>query len=148
MAIFKMDKTKQREVRNAAIVAVSAAASDGLFDYIKVKFGTAADGSETLIGKHANLAQAAGGVALLAVAPRKRGMAKDLAENIALGLIVSGIYAYAIDTLDIAKHVRGLLPENGLSGYAPRQLAAPALGAYSSSSVSSGSLSTDTAPVI
>ena len=35
MAMFKIDKTKQREIRNAAVVAISAAASDGLFDYVK-----------------------------------------------------------------------------------------------------------------
>ena len=148
MAMFKIDKTKQREIRNAAVVAISAAASDGLFDYIKQRFGTDSMGQATLIGKHANLAQAASGAALLAVAPKKRGLAKDLAENIALGLIVSGIYSWSVDTLDITSQVRKLLPE--LSGYAPRhQLAAPALGAYAPRSViGGGSLAADTQPVI
>jgi len=148
MAMFKIDKTKQREIRNAAVVAISAAASDGLFDYIKQRFGTDSMGQATLIGKHANLAQAASGAALLAVAPKKRGLAKDLAENIALGLIVSGIYSWSVDTLDITSQVRKLLPE--LSGYAPRhQLAAPALGNYAPRSViGAGSLASDTQPVI
>jgi hypothetical protein len=148
MAMFKIDKTKQREIRNAAVVAISAAASDGLFDYVKERFGTNAAGEATLIGKHANLAQAASGAALLAVAPKKRGLAKDLAENIALGLIVAGIYSWSVDTLDLTTHVRNFLPP--LAGYAPRhQLAAPALGAYAPRSViGAGGLASDTQPVI
>jgi len=143
--MFSIDKTKQREIRNAAVVAVSAAASDGIFDYIKERFGTNAAGQESLIGKYSNLAQAAGGAALLAVAPKKRGLAKDLAENIAIGLIVSGVYSYAVDTLEITKHVRGFLP---LAGYAPRQLASPALGGYAPRAMLGSSLAADTAPVI
>jgi hypothetical protein len=147
MAMFKIDKTKQREIRNAAVVAISAAASDGLFDYIKERFGTDAAGQETLIGKHANLAQAASGAALLAVAPKKRGLAKDLAENIALGLIVSGVYSWSIDTLDITTQVRKLLP---MAGYAPRQqLPAGALGNYVPRNyIAGGTLAADTQPVI
>jgi len=147
MAMFKIDKTKQREIRNAAVVAISAAASDGIFDYVKERFGTNAAGDATLIGKHANLAQAASGAALLAVAPKKRGLAKDLAENIALGLIVAGIYSWSVDTLDLTTHVRNFLP---LAGYAPRQqLAGPAMGAYAPRmAIGAGNLAADTAPVI
>ena len=147
MAMFKIDKTKQREIRNAAVVAISAAASDGLFDYVKERFGTNAAGDATLIGKHANLAQAASGAALLAVAPKKRGLAKDLAENIALGLIVAGIYSWSVDTLDITTHVRNFLP---LAGYAPRhQLAGPAMGAYAPRmAIGAGNLAADIAPVV
>ena len=131
-------------------MAISAAASDGLFDYIKERFGTDAAGQATLIGKHANLAQAASGAALLAVAPKKSGLAKDLAENIALGLIVSGIYSWSVDTLDITKHVRAFLPESQFSGYAPRQqLAAGALGNYVPRNyIAGGTLAADTQPVI
>lgn len=148
MAIFKIDKTKQREIRNAAVVAISAAASDGLFDYIKERFGRdATTGDITLIGKHANLAQAASGAALLAIAPKKRGLAKDLTENIALGLIVSGVYSWSIDTLDITKKVREFLP---LAGYAPRQqLPAGSLGNYVPRNyIAGGTLAADTQPVI
>ena len=147
MAMFKIDKSKQREIRNAAVVAISAAASDGIFDYVKERFGTNQDGTPSLIGKHANLAQAASGAALLAVAPKKRGLAKDLAENIALGLIVAGIYSWAVDTLDLTTHVRNFLP---LAGYAPRhQLAGPAMGAYAPRmSIGAGNLAADIAPVI
>ena len=147
MAMFKIDKTKQREIRNAAVVAISAAASDGIFDYVKERFGTNQDGTPSLIGKHANLAQAASGAALLAVAPKKRGLAKDLAENIALGLIVAGIYSWSVDTLDLTTHVRNFLP---LAGYAPRhQLAGPAMGAYAPRmAIGAGNLAADIAPVI
>ena len=147
MAMFKIDKTKQREIRNAAVVAISAAASDGIFDYVKERFGTNQDGTPSLIGKHANLAQAASGAALLAVAPKKRGLAKALAENIALGLIVAGIYSWSVDTLDLTTHVRNFLP---LAGYAPRhQLAGPAMGAYAPRmAIGAGNLAADIAPVI
>ena len=150
MAMFKIDKTKQREIRNAAVVAISAAASDGIFDYVKERFGTNQDGTPSLIGKHANLAQAASGAALLAVAPKKRGLAKDLTENIALGLIVAGIYSWSVETLDLTTHVRGFLPASEFSGYAARhQLAGPAMGAYAPrAAIGAGNLAADIAPVI
>ena len=151
MAMFKIDKSKQREIRNAAVVAVSAAASDGIFDYVKERFGANADGTPTLIGKHANLAQAASGAALLALAPKRRGLAKDLAENIALGLIVAGIYSWSVDTLDLTTKVREFLPASSdFSGYAPRhQLAGPAMGAYAPRmAIGAGNLAADLAPVI
>tara|TARA_Y100000310_G_scaffold19809_1_gene19368 strand:- start:1344 stop:1754 length:411 start_codon:yes stop_codon:yes gene_type:complete len=136
MAIFKMDKTKQREIRNAVIVGVSASASTTIWDAVQARV-------PALSGENTELFKALGGAVLLGVAPRRNGLAKDLVENIGLGMIVSGTLNFA------AQPVSNLLSNiPGLSGYAPRQLAAPALGAYSRSSVSSGSLSADTAPVI
>ena len=118
MAIFKMDKTKQREIRNAVIVGVSASASTTIWDAVQARV-------PALSGENTELFKALGGAVLLGVAPRRSGLAKDLVENIGLGMIVSGTLNFA------AQPVSNLLSNiPGLSGYAPRQLAAPALGAY------------------
>ena len=118
MAIFKMDKTKQREIRNAVIVGVSASASTTIWDAVQARV-------PALSGENTELFKALGGAVLLGVAPRRSGLAKDLVENIGLGMIVSGTLNFA------AQPVSNLLSNiPGLSGYAPRHLPAPALGAY------------------
>mgnify|MGYP003152999701 CR=1 FL=1 len=118
MAIFNIDKTKQREIRNAVIVGVSASASTTIWDAVQARV-------PALSGENTELFKALGGAVLLGVAPRRSGLAKDLVENIGLGMIVSGTLNFA------AQPVSNLLSNiPGLSGYAPRQLSAPALGAY------------------
>ncbi len=125
MAIFKMDKTKQREIRNAVIVGVSASASTTIWDAIQAR--TKPD--SILRGENSELFKALAGGLLLGVAPRKSGLFKDLVENIGLGMIVSGTLNFAAQPVSqFLESVPGLNPS--LAGYAPRQLAAPALGAY------------------
>jgi len=136
MALFNMDKTKQREVRNAVIVGVAASASTTIWDAVQRKV-------PALSGENTELFKALGGAVLLGVAPRRNGLAKDLVENIGLGMIVSGTLNFA------AQPVSNLLASvPGLSGYAPRQLASPALGGYAPRAMLGGSLAPDTAPVI
>jgi hypothetical protein len=138
MAILNLDKTKQREIRNAVIVGVAASASTTVWDAVQSRV-------PALAGENTELFKALGGAVLLGVAPRRSGLAKDLVENIGLGMIVSGTLNFA------AQPVTNLLQSiPGLSGYAPRhQLAAPALGAYAPRSVIGGGiLAADTQPVI
>ncbi len=136
MALFNMDKTKQREVRNAVIVGVAASASTTIWDAVQRKV-------PALSGENTELFKALGGAVLLGVAPRRNGLAKDLVENIGLGMIVSGTLNFA------AQPVSNLLASvPGLSGYAPRRLEATALAGYAPRAMLGGSLAPDTAPVI
>ena len=137
MAILNLDKTKQREIRNAVIVGVAASASTTVWDAVQTRV-------PALAGENTELFKALGGAGLLGVAPRRSGLAKDLVENIGLGMIVSGTLNFA------AQPVSKLLQSiPGLSGYAPRHLAAPALGAYAPRvAIGAGSLAADTQPVI
>ena len=137
MAILNLDKTKQRDIRNAVIVGVAASASTTVWDAVQTRV-------PALAGENTELFKALGGAVLLGVAPRRSGLAKDLVENIGLGMIVSGTLNFA------AQPVSKLLQSiPGLSGYAPRHLAAPALGAYAPRvAIGAGSLAADTQPVI
>lgn len=137
MAILNIDKSKQREIRNAVIVGVAASASTTIWDAVQRRV-------PALAGEYTELFKAVGGAVLLGVAPRKSGIAKDLVENVGLGLIVSGALNFA------QQPVTNLLQNiPGLSGYSPRhQLGAPALGAYSRNTIGESSLPADLAPVI
>ena len=138
MAILKLDKTKQREIRNAVIVGVAASASTTVWDAVQSRV-------PALAGENTELFKALGGAVLLGVAPRRSGLAKDLVENIGLGMIVSGTLNFA------AQPVTNLLQSiPGLSGYAPRQqLPAGALGNYVPRNyIAGGTLAADTQPVI
>ena len=145
MAILKLDKTKQREIRNAVIVGVAASASTTIWDAIQAR--TKPD--SFLRGENSELFKALAGAALLGVAPRRAGIAKDLVENVGLGMIVSGTLNFATKPVsDFLVSIPGLGPP--LSGYAPRhQLPAGALGAYAPRvAIGAGSLAADTQPVI
>ena len=138
MAILNLDKTKQREIRNAVIVGVAASASTTVWDAVQSRV-------PALAGENTELFKALGGAVLLGVAPRRSGLAKDLVENIGLGMIVSGTLNFA------AQPVTNLLQSiPGLSGYAPRQqLPAGALGNYVPRNyIAGGTLAADTQPVI
>ena len=138
MAILNLDKTKQREIRNAVIVGVAASASTTVWDAVQSRV-------PALAGENTELFKALGGAVLLGVAPRRSGLAKDLVENIGLGMIVSGTLNFA------AQPVTNLLQSiPGLSGYRPRhQLPAGALGAYAPRvAIGAGNLAADTQPVI
>ena len=138
MAILNLDKTKQREIRKAVIVGVAASASTTVWDAVQSRV-------PALAGENTELFKALGGAVLLGVAPRRSGLAKDLVENIGLGMIVSGTLNFA------AQPVTNLLQSiPGLSGYAPRQqLPAGALGNYVPRNyIAGGTLAADTQPVI
>ena len=138
MAILNLDKTKQREIRNAVIVGVAASASTTVWDAVQSRV-------PALAGENTELFKALGGAVLLGVAPPRSGLAKDLVENIGLGMIVSGTLNFA------AQPVTNLLQSiPGLSGYAPRQqLPAGALGNYVPRNyIAGGTLAADTQPVI
>jgi len=121
--MLNLDKTKQREIRNAVIVGISANASTSIWNTVQQKI-------PALGGPNSELFKAAAGAVILGVAPRKSGLAKDLVENIALGMVVSGVLEFSKDS--VSGLVSGLLPAGGLSGYLPRTpnltLGRPALG--------------------
>ena len=121
--MLNLDKTKQREIRNAVIVGISANASTSIWNSVQQKI-------PALGGPNSELFKAAAGAVILGVAPRKSGLAKDLVENIALGMVVSGVLEFSKDS--VSGLVSGLLPAGGLSGYLPRTpnltLGRPALG--------------------
>ena len=121
--MLNLDKTKQREIRNAVIVGISASASTSIWDAVQRRFPDSA----ILQGENTELVKAAAGAGLLALAPKKSGLAKDLVENIALGMVASGVLSFAAPT--VGDFVSGLLaPKNGPpAGYSPR-IAAPSLG--------------------
>ena len=121
--MLNLDKTKQREIRNAVIVGISANASTSIWNSVQQKI-------PALGGPNSELFKAAAGAVILGVAPRKSGLAKDLVENIALGMVVSGVLEFSKDS--VSGLVSGLLPAGGLSGHLPRTpnltLGRPALG--------------------
>ena len=121
--MLNLDKTKQREIRNAVIVGISANAQTCIWNSVQQKI-------PALGGPNSELFKAAAGAVILGVAPRKSGLAKDLVENIALGMVVSGVLEFSKDS--VSGLVSGLLPAGGLSGYLPRTpnltLGRPALG--------------------
>tara|TARA_Y100001963_G_scaffold89679_1_gene123798 strand:+ start:198 stop:602 length:405 start_codon:yes stop_codon:yes gene_type:complete len=121
--MLNLDKAKQREIRNAVIVGISANASTSIWNSVQQKI-------PALSGPNSELFKAGAGALLLGAAPRKSGLAKDLVENIALGMVVSGVLEFSKDS--VSGLVSGLLPMSGLSGYLPRTpnltLGRPALG--------------------
>ena len=139
--MLNLDKTKQREIRNAVIVGISASASTSIWDAVQRRFPDSA----ILQGENTELVKAAAGAGLLALAPKKSGLAKDLVVNIALGMVASGVLSFAAPT--VGDFVSGLLaPKNGpTAGYSPR-IAAPSLGRSLGSNTQV--FSADIAPVI
>ena len=141
--MLNLDKTKQREIRNAVIVGISASASTSIWDSIKLRFPE----SELLQGENTELVKAAAGAGLLALAPKKSGLAKDLVENIGLGMVASGVLNFAAPT--VGGFVSGLLAPKEKSlvntaGYRPR-IQSPALG---NTHYGTQTFSADIAPVI
>ena len=139
--MLNLDKTKQREIRNAVIVGISASASTSIWDAVQRRFPDSA----ILQGENTELVKAAAGAGLLALAPKKSGLAKDLVENIALGMVASGVLSFAAPT--VGDFVSGLLaPKNGpTAGYTPR-IASHGLGRGLGSNTQV--FSADIAPVI
>jgi len=131
--MLNLDKTKTREIRNAVIVGISANASTSIWDAVQAKV-------PALGGPNSELFKAAAGAVILGAAPRKSGLAKDLVENIALGMVVSGVLEFSKDS--VSGLVSGLLP---MGGYTPR-IAAPGLGRSLGSNTQV--FSADIAPVI
>jgi hypothetical protein len=130
--MLNLDKTKQREIRNAVIVGISANASTSIWNAVQEKV-------PALVGPNSELFKAGAGALLLGAAPRKSGLAKDLVENIALGMVVSGVLEFSKDS--VSGLVSGLLP---MSGYRPR-IQSPALG---NTHYGTQTFSADIAPVI
>ena len=145
--MFNLDKTKQREIRIAVIVGISASASTSIWDAIQLRFPE----SQLLQGENTELVKAAAGAGLLALAPKKSGLAKDLVENIGLGMVASGVLNFAAPT--VGGFVSDLLAPKGTdtAGYRPRidynrpALGRSSLGAYSSQPAT---FSANMAPVI
>ncbi len=141
--MLNLDKTKQREIRNAVIVGISASASTSIWQSIQRRFPA----NQLLQGENTELVKAAAGAGLLAIAPKKSGLAKDLVENIALGMVASGVLNFAAPT--VGGFVSGLLAPNDenvlpTSGYRPR-IQSPALG---NTHYGTQTFSADIAPVI
>ena len=130
--MLNLDKTKQREIRNAVIVGISANASTSIWNAVQEKV-------PALGGPNSELFKAGAGALLLGAAPRKSGLAKDLVENIALGMVVSGVLEFSKDS--VSGLVSGLLP---MSGYRPR-IQSRALG---NTHYGTQTFSADIAPVI
>ena len=139
--MLNLDKTKTREIRNAVIVGISANASTSIWDAVQNKI-------PALGGPNSELFKAAAGAVILGAAPKKSGLAKDLVENIALGMVVSGVLEFSKDS--VSGLVSGLLPKPDpalldQSGYTPR-IAAHSLGRGLGSTTQV--FSADIAPVI
>ena len=64
MAILNLDKTKQREIRNAVIVGVAASASTTVWDAVQTRV-------PALAGENTELFKALGGAVLLILPPSR-----------------------------------------------------------------------------